>query len=570
MQISVFYLISVVVFFVNTFISLYLYNALSETMRFHKVSLYIVCLINGLTAVFMLKSNYASPMIFYIVCSLGYIIEYTILFKGRLAGKVGVALGSLLHLFVIRAIVISVVSISQGISMYEIYNSSDILPWINLLSFAIQIITLILFIKIVPLPTVKIIINNNDFFYNLLLFVVLLAVYMTYQSNMFLIDYFSTNLAIQVIVIAIVALLLFYIIILHFIRLFELGLYKEKIEELEKRIEKERSFASAVLNYATVVMEINCMKDKIELLHINSIEMNPHRLPGLVEFLSTRLVLFSHGDDADKILKISPESLIDDFVSGITEREIEYRSQKMEPATEHLGVKSSGDEYFWFRMRINTRVNEETDEIIALITIGEIHDEKEEVLALKTMTETDQMTGLYNKKAFITNVNEYLHSGGKGALYMFDIDNFKGINDNMGHAMGDEVLRDVSKKISTLFRDNDLVGRIGGDEFIAFLKGTVNQTTIKDKAKKVCNDILKTYTAENKVSIDISSSIGISIAPRDGVDFESLFAVADLAMYASKSKGKNTFTIYDKELVEGFKPQEREAYMRFKAQKHEE
>ncbi len=421
-----------------------------------------------------------------------------------------------------------------------------------------------------PLHIIKAFIANKEFFNNLLFFVTLLVVYMTYNSNIFLIDFYSVNLAVQVIVIALVASILFLIRIIHYIKLFNLGLYKEKIKELEKTIEKERSFAAAVLNFATVVMEVNCMKDKIELLLINSVEMNPHRLPGLVEFLGTRLILFAHEEDADKILKISPESLIEDFISGITEREIEYRSQKMEPAAEHLGVKSCGEEYYWFRMRLSTRVNEETDEIIALITIGEIHEEKEEVLALKTLTETDQMTGLYNKEAFITSVNEHLQAGGKGALFMFDIDNFKGINDNMGHAMGDEVLREVSGKISTLFRDNDIVGRIGGDEFVAFLKGTVNQNTIKNKAKKICSDIRKTYTAENKVSIDISSSIGIALAPKDGVDFESLFSFADLAMYASKSSGKNTFTLYDKNLVEGFKPQEREAYMRQRAEKHEE
>ncbi len=564
------YGISVVVFFFHSFLSLYLCNALSDKMRVPKIFSYIICVLNGLTAYFFVKSNYSNPMIFYIICSVGYLVQYSILFSGRFLGRVGVAFGSLLHLFVLRAIIIASTSLYYGTSMRDIYFNTDLLPWINVFSFATQIITLVLFIKIIPLKTIKVIINNKEFFNSLLLFIILLVIFMAYSSNLFLMEFFSVSLTSQVIFAACVVILFFYIVVLHFIKIFNLGLYKEHIEELEQRIEKERSLAAAVLNFATVVMEVNCMNDKIQLLLINSIEMSTGRLPGLVEFFGTRLRLFAHEEDSDKILSISTESLIEDFENGITEREIEYRSQKMEPAAEHLGVKSSGDEYFWFRMRVNTRVDEEANAIIALITIGEIHDEKEEVLALQSMTETDELTGLYNKKAFAKKVDEYLLSGGKGALYMFDIDNFKGINDNMGHSVGDDVLREVSVKIPSVFREIDIVGRIGGDEFVAFLKGTVDKSTITGKAKKICADIKKTYTAENKVSIQISSSIGIALAPKDGHSFDSLFSLADLAMYGSKSKGKDTYTMYEAGLIEGFKPQEREAYMRLKATQQDE
>ncbi len=290
-------------------------------------------------------------------------------------------------------------------------------------------------------------------------------------------------------------------------------------------------------------------------------------LPSLTEFMKKQSQIYTHPDDADRLNEVNSLAIISEYVDGIEEKVYEYRSKRISPSSEKRGVVASSDEYLWYRMRINIRKDDENSNIIALLTIEEIHDEKEEVLALRNQADKDHLTGANNKLSFTSKVSQSLIECKQGTLYMFDLDNFKGINDNMGHSKGDEVLREVYEKISNLFRTNDIIGRIGGDEFVVYLEGSTDQKIIEEKAQKICNEITKTYTAENGIEITISCSVGIAHAPKDGSDFKSLFDAADVAMYSSKSKGKNTYTVYDNSLITGYAPQEREEYMRLRSTK---
>ncbi len=388
-----------------------------------------------------------------------------------------------------------------------------------------------------------------------------------YNSRVFLIDYFSSNLAMQEIIIVTLVLAIFYFVVLLLIKIFKLGYYKDRAKELEIKIDKDRTLATAVFNYASIIIEINCTKDKITRLLIDSKDLNVEHFPYVAEFFSMQSKLYTHPDDCGTMTKITAQSLISDFKNGTKEKEVEYRSKRIESICSEAGSIVFGEEYFWFNMKMSFQQDKKTLDIIALLAIEEIHDEKEEELALRYQAETDSLTGAYNKIAFANKLNEYLERGSRGALYMFDIDNFKGINDNMGHSAGDEVLKEIYAKVYALFRSQDIIGRIGGDEFVVYLEGVVDSSIIFDKAERICRVINKKYKADNNVSVEISSSIGVALSPRDGKSFETLFNAADLAMYTSKNKGKNTFTLYDDALVNGFAPQEREAYMRLRSSK---
>ncbi len=561
-EFSIFNLVSVVVVSIHSFLNFQLCRALSDKTRFPTFSIYIVCLINGVTSPILIYNNFENPMLFYVIFSIVLAIEVLLLFDGKFFGIMGVALGSILHLTVLRAIVMAGFSLHTGHTMSDILASPTLEPLVNLCSFSVQIITLTLFIKLMPLKTVREIMDNKSFYKNLLSLTSLLVIFMVYNTYMFTVNYFSTTLAVQEIVMAFLVLAFFYIMILLLIKIFNLGIYKEKNKELEVKIDKERSLSSAVFNYASIVMEVNCSKDRIERLIIDSIEQDVSVMPNFMSILKRDNGRFTHADDIEKLKGINSFDLIASFENGIYESEYEYRSLQI--ISTNNGLHADNEEYLWYKMRVTTRLNNDTKDIIAFVTIEEIHDEKEEEIALRLQAETDPLTGAYNKLAFTTKLNALLEAGHHGTLYMFDLDNFKGINDNMGHSAGDEVLKEVYAKIYALFRSHDFIGRIGGDEFVVFLAGTDDIAIIEDKAKRICNVINKTYKAENKVRIEISSSIGVAIAPKDGKTFETLFNAADLAMYASKNKGKNTYTIYDEKLVEGFHPQEREAYMRLR------
>ncbi len=557
-----FSIISIVVLFFHSLLNFTLCNILSTRPRFRLLVNLLVCFFNALLAPVFFSIHYFAPALPYFLCISVLVLEFTVLFEGKFSTKLGVALGSLLHLFVLRAIIVSSFSIVNSISMLEVLSTSEYYTLVNLFSFASQLVTLTLFIKLIPLKTVKIIMNNTMYYKGLLLLTFLLVVYMAYNSYFFVIDFFSINVAIQEIVISLLVLSFFYIMILMLIRIFNLRIYEEKTKELETKIDKDKTLAAAVFNYASIIMEINCSRDTVERLLVNSTEMAISHLPSVDDFFEKHIELYVHPKDKKMMGAISSLSLISNYEQGIREKEYEYRAKKLKPASQQSGVQVESDTYFWYKMRISTGMNADSTEVISFITVDEIHDEKEEELELRLKAETDPLTGAYNRNAFTEKINKYLTGGRKGALYMFDLDNFKGINDNMGHSAGDAVLQEVCSKTSKLFRNRDIVGRIGGDEFVVFLEGTVEKDVIEEKAQALCKTINKKYYAENQETIEISASVGISIAPKDGMDFETLFNAADLAMYKSKDIGKNAYTFYSTDINGEFSPQTKDAYTR--------
>lgn len=161
------------------------------------------------------------------------------------------------------------------------------------------------------------------------------------------------------------------------------------------------------------------------------------------------------------------------------------------------------------------------------------------------LAETDQLTGLYNKVTTERKIKEYFeeHPDSQCLLFVLDIDNFKKINDTMGHAFGDEVLREIGQGLKQQFRASDIIGRAGGDEFIILLKHVTEDQYIIREAKKLenfFNDLqVGTYT-----KYSVTSSIGCAIFGRDGNTFETLYKQADEALYKAKHRGKNQLAFY--------------------------
>ena len=159
----------------------------------------------------------------------------------------------------------------------------------------------------------------------------------------------------------------------------------------------------------------------------------------------------------------------------------------------------------------------------------------------------DGLTGLLNKTAVTETITDYLADSEKDqmhALLMIDCDNFKAVNDNFGHATGDEVIKYFASVMKRTFRDSDIKGRFGGDEFMVFMKNTTFEATAL-RAKQLNEAIKKPYIKDGK-EIRISCSIGVSYFPKDGNTFDTLFNAADDALYKAKSLGKDRFVEYKK------------------------
>lgn len=164
---------------------------------------------------------------------------------------------------------------------------------------------------------------------------------------------------------------------------------------------------------------------------------------------------------------------------------------------------------------------------------------------LLQLAETDQLTGLFNKVTTENKIWDYMAQNPEthGLLFILDIDNFKKINDTMGHAFGDEVLRTIGQRIRMEFRASDIIGRAGGDEFIIYLKDLKNEEIIQREAKRV-EEFFHDFKAGGYVKYSATASIGCAIFSRDGSDFETLYKAADQALYKAKQRGKNQLAFY--------------------------
>ncbi len=184
--------------------------------------------------------------------------------------------------------------------------------------------------------------------------------------------------------------------------------------------------------------------------------------------------------------------------------------------------------------------------VITIINIVQIYVSTRTTEDMQDKVDSDQLTGLRNKVATERDIKNYIenHPDDMGMLFLIDIDNFKKINDTMGHAFGDEVLRELGRNIGINFRVSDIIGRIGGDEFMIFLKNLKeDQNTIREAQKLTY--FFKHFQVGDYVKYSVTASIGAAVYPAHGTDFESLYKAADQAVYKSKKRGKNRLSFYD-------------------------
>ena len=201
--------------------------------------------------------------------------------------------------------------------------------------------------------------------------------------------------------------------------------------------------------------------------------------------------------------------------------------------------------------------NEELGEIVRKLRNEEeskkkfvqmLYEEKREKANISSAAQKDGLTGLYNRKAFDDIVNDFVAkkpNNKEGSLFIIDMDNFKAVNDSLGHLQGDEALKMLSGAMRVVFAGAYL-GRYGGDEFVAFVVDCVREDDIRKIAGELCNRMRREIEHNGK-SVRISVSIGCATSVGIGLGNE-LYSKADKALYYSKENGRDQFTIYSEKL----------------------
>ncbi|MGN0439056.1 MAG: diguanylate cyclase domain-containing protein [Lachnospiraceae bacterium] len=209
-------------------------------------------------------------------------------------------------------------------------------------------------------------------------------------------------------------------------------------------------------------------------------------------------------------------------------------------------------EYEWHYSTFSLIKDENGNPFRAIGVVRNIHYMKKEQEALRAKAQTDSMTGLLNKATVEAYINEHMkevQSGTKDVLMVVDIDDFKDVNDSYGHLLGDEVIMEIAKSLMRFTFNDGVVGRIGGDEFIVYMKNVLDPTFACEKAEKVAKSVLSKYPGGNgKPKVTLS----IGIATTDiAVPYKALMEKADAAVYQAKINGKARYVLYDESLERG-------------------
>ncbi len=195
----------------------------------------------------------------------------------------------------------------------------------------------------------------------------------------------------------------------------------------------------------------------------------------------------------------------------------------------------------WIKNEINFLTDVDSGHLCVMLSAKDINSDKLEQQKLIDAAKLDSMTSLLNHEATMEYMRYVIKTeyDRQHAFFMLDIDNFKNLNDTLGHRTGDKFLIKLSAELKKKFRETDVVGRIGGDEFFALMRNISDFSKIEEKAKELVAIVKE--IASDYPDIGLSGSVGVSIYPRDGKTLDVLYAKTDEALYEAKGSGKNTY-----------------------------
>ncbi len=275
----------------------------------------------------------------------------------------------------------------------------------------------------------------------------------------------------------------------------------------------------------TLLFEYHCEDDSLEFTAnaLETLEMTDV----WVEHVTDESVDFSifHPEDVDNVRRALRNA------SNMAPNQIEH---------DRVRMKKRDGSYSWYRSQYKAIFDQDgwVSRVIGTLTDISVQIDREQ--ELRDQAQQDQLTKLYNR-AGVKLIDARLEQISRGVLFMMDLDDFKSINDNYGHAAGDKLLTAVGQILTETFRTDDIVARVGGDEFVAFLSGSDSRTTAEQKGQEIL-DRVRALRIEG-IHTMASVSIGAASAPTYGRNYETLSIVADEVLYQVKKGGKGGFIL---------------------------
>ncbi|WP_151733548.1 histidine kinase N-terminal 7TM domain-containing diguanylate cyclase [Paenibacillus tengchongensis] len=207
-------------------------------------------------------------------------------------------------------------------------------------------------------------------------------------------------------------------------------------------------------------------------------------------------------------------------------------------------IDASGTDEIWYGVSLIATERSVAEDAGMLIVLSDLSEKKRYERELLYQATVDDLTGLYNRRHFMRLVQHHLADNGGGvALLLFDIDDFKLINDTYGHIAGDKALMDFAQKMLNVYCDSGITGRVGGEEFAVFFAAGGEAAALQEAEHFRITMGSHTVRLDGGHQIRLTVSIGVAYTERRDATFEELYRQADDALYISKSTGKNKVTL---------------------------
>ncbi len=488
---------------------------------------YLLALLNIPVGFIWLYILHVSIVCAYLFLMLVYAIEIWLFFDASKLAKISVALNAVVNMLCIGSIVVGIFAFCLDTSVYHMFYTPELFLFSRIVIFSICGLLTTLWMHIIPSYYWDLCFKSES---KTIVFVALeiITIIGTLSNSIsYEVEFYARSLIVQHIVQGFSWLTVSYI---GMFVLVGVEMIDEHKRDLEQNVKNTTLYKDLFVNNCELSLQVNCTTKKLEDCRMKG-RLKQNFIGMYYEDFTTYVIkTHIHPDDVETTVKMSSiKTMINTFNLGINHYYFEYRFRDV-----------GKSDYEWFRVEISLNDTTNAGQLGAILIVESIQFEKE----LQFDAERDALSKLYNKKLTQELVQEYLDTGKDGVLFMIDIDNFKKINDNLGHDVGDQLIVDVADALVSLFRKDDIIGRIGGDEFIVFVKLSAEKFDIENKAGEICKILNKTYSNDT-TNVTVSASIGISKTSLSTYSFDQLYKLADVALYTSKEKGKNTFTYMD-------------------------
>lgn len=312
------------------------------------------------------------------------------------------------------------------------------------------------------------------------------------------------------------------------------------LQNISEQYEREVAYKKWEQTYASLpqgqiaYLEFDLTRNRFEAVKGGLLGALPETLDRSVESVVSYVAdRWAHKDDRARFRSFAArERLLTEFFAGGQPGTLEY-----------LHSRAKGL-YGWVRVSVQMLPDPYSCNVRAFLLLQDIDVQKREELSLRSRISSDNLTGVLNRKAFIERTEAMLlkiEPGHTHAFVMVDIDHFKYINDRFGHGYGDRVLTRVAETLQSALRSNDLVARMGGDEFALLLINVISREALVAKLLYLREQIYQRVSSDTV----ISCSFGAACCPSDGMTFDELYFKADIALYAAKEEGRNCARVYE-------------------------